>query len=236
MDTLTHTPIAPNVSSPDQLRSALPDRLTLTGYALLATSALLFGLEKYLDLDGGDDLTIFSLHYILAVAFVIVLIFNRAYGIRKSWRREHIHKTVILLNLFLVSAYALNRELPVFDESVTWFCVYLLLTSVVVMSYQYFDRFPKAVNYIQHLLLGSAISLLLPNHLRSQALHRRNHRNYHAWYWNAHLRSGIASTFLFSSANNRARKKTGKSGLGRMGRCDHLGFCRGVHFNMECTG
>ena len=79
----------------------------------------------------------------------------------RSWGKKHLHKTIILLNLFLVSAYALNRQLPVFEDSVSWLCVYLLLSSAVMISYQYFERLPKVVNYIQHSLLGSALVLYL---------------------------------------------------------------------------
>lgn len=139
-----------------------PDGTTLSGYLLLAISAGLYGLEDHYYTSRGDNnLTLFFIHYFLALVFVIMLLLNKAYGIRRSWRKEHIHKTAILLNLFLVSAYALNRELPVFEDSVPWFCVYVLLTSAVMLSYHYFDRVPKAVNYVQHIALGSALVLYL---------------------------------------------------------------------------
>lgn len=162
METLTDPRLAQDSSVKNELQPNLPDRTTLLGYLLLTISAGLYGLEEFYDITRGDDnFSIFFIHYFIALAFVIILIVNKSYGIRKCWLKEHIHKTVILLNLFLVSAYALNRELPVFEDSVSWFCVYLLCTSAVTLSYRYFDRLPKAVNYIQHTLLGSALVLYL---------------------------------------------------------------------------
>ena len=162
METIADLAAAPAVSARNDPKRSSPDRTTLLGYLLLAVSAGLYGLEEYCDVRRGDDnFTIFFIHYFIALAFAIILLINKSCGIRRSWRREQIHKTVVLLNLFLVSAYALNRELPVFEDSVPWFCVYLVLISFVTLSYRFLDRLPRAVNYIQHGLLGSALLLYL---------------------------------------------------------------------------
>jgi XrtN system VIT domain protein len=162
METLKDPQVAPDFSAENETKFNSPDRVTLLGYLLFTVSAALYGLEEYSDVSRGDDnFTIFFIHYFIALAFVIILLANKAYGIRRSWKKEHIHKTVILLNLFLVSAYALNRALPVFEDSVPWFCGYLLLTSAVILSFHYFDSLPKTVNYVQYVLLGSTLVLYL---------------------------------------------------------------------------
>jgi XrtN system VIT domain protein len=162
METIKDPLLTRNFSVETESKPVLKDRTSLVGLILLILSAGIYGLEEYYEVTRGDNnFTIFFVHYFIALAFVVTLIVNKSYGIRKSWRKENIHKTIILLNLFLVSAYALNRELPVFEDSVPWLCVYLTLTSLVTLSYQYFDRLPKAVNYIQYFLLGSAFVLYL---------------------------------------------------------------------------
>jgi len=138
-----------------------PNKITFIGYLLLGISAGLYALGEYVDVSRDDNFSVFFIHYFISLAYVIILISNESYGIRLSWRKKNIHKTIVLLNLFLVSAYALNRQLPVFENSVTWFCVYLLITSAVMMSYRYIEQLPKAVNHIQYLLLGSAVVLYL---------------------------------------------------------------------------
>lgn len=162
METLTDPRLAGNLSVEKAPETGLRDSTTLVGYFFLIVSAGLYGLKEYVNMGGGDDnFTIFFVHYFIALAFVIILIARKNYGVRRSWRREHIHKTIILLNLFLVSAYALNRELGVFEDSVQWLCVYLLLASATTLTYRYFDRLPRAVNRLQHVLLGSALVLYL---------------------------------------------------------------------------
>jgi XrtN system VIT domain protein len=133
---------------------------TYGGYLLLAISLLLYAIEEYADIERlQENLAVFFVHYFIALLYTGILIFNRAFGIRKSWRKENIHRTIILLHLFLISAYALNRQLPVFENSVTWFCVYLLTCSGAALSYRYFSQLPRSVNRIQLFLLGSALVL-----------------------------------------------------------------------------
>jgi XrtN system VIT domain protein len=132
------------------------------GYLFLAGSCFLYVLSDNYDSSGRKDFfTLFILHYIMAIAYAVTLFFYKAYGIRKSWRKENLTYTIILLNLFLVSAYALNREMAVFQDSTDWLCGYLILTSLTLLSYHYFDSLPRWINKLQHFLLGSAMVLYL---------------------------------------------------------------------------
>jgi XrtN system VIT domain protein len=139
-----------------------PQRLTYTiGYALLALSCVLYTLFTALELDGGEAFTSFIVQYMLAFLYTVILIVDGSYGIRKSWRKANIHKTIILLNLFLISAYSLNRNLAVFQDSTNWLCVYLAVTSLTTLSYRFYPKLPAWVNRLQHIILGSAIVLYL---------------------------------------------------------------------------
>lgn len=132
------------------------------GYALLAVSAGTFGLFEWVDsLNGREDFAIFIFHYLLAITYTILLISQRAYGIRDSWSRRNIGSTIILVNLYLVSAYALNRTLPVFEDSTDWLCVYIILIACNLLSFQYFKKLPGWLNCLQFTLLGSAFLLFL---------------------------------------------------------------------------
>jgi XrtN system VIT domain protein len=160
METNVETLSPPEITDhPEKNKSALPHYL---GYLLLAVSFFLYVLVEFINASVQRGLfTVFILHYLLAIAYAAILIYHKAYGIRKSWRKANIRYTIILLNLFLVSAYALNREIPVFEKSTDWLCVYLMLTSLAVLSYEYFRSLPRWVNKLQHLLLGSAFILYL---------------------------------------------------------------------------
>lgn len=132
------------------------------GYALLSVSAGTFALFEWLDfLKGREDFAIFIFHYLLAITYTILLISRRAYGIRNSWSRQNIGPTIILINLYLLSAYALNRTLPVFEDSTDWLCVYIILIAFNLLSFQYFKKLPGWLNCLQLVLLGSAFLLFL---------------------------------------------------------------------------
>ena len=138
------------------------DPFLLLGYVFLAASCFFYLLFEFTPRD-GDNYTfeVFFCHYILALGYAGFLIYNKAYGIRASWRKANIHKTVVLLNLFLVSAFALNREYAVFEDSANWWSVYLVISSMTLMSFQYFERLPAWANKIQFVLLGAALVVYL---------------------------------------------------------------------------
>jgi XrtN system VIT domain protein len=131
------------------------------GYALLTLSFSLYILFTVLKLDQGNTFTSFIVHYMLALFYAVILVLDGAYGIRKSWRKANIHKTVILLNLFLISAYSLNRDFVVFQDSTDWLCVYLVVTSLITLSYRFYEKLPAWLNSLQHVVLGSAMVLYL---------------------------------------------------------------------------
>src|SRR5690349_1286727 len=94
----------------------LGSQILYVGYALLALSLFIFAWkEDSPDSDEGNLFAIFFAHYLIALVFTGYLLFSRAIGVRRSWKKENIHFTIILLNLFLVSAYALNRVVVVFE-------------------------------------------------------------------------------------------------------------------------
>ncbi|MHA4846121.1 XrtN system VIT domain-containing protein [Flavitalea antarctica] len=161
MDTLTS--IAP---SPKRLQRTIPvipgpaPAPVRSGYILLLLSSVLYGMCEYYNVKENLFL-FFFLHYSTAIVYTFVLIFNSSFGIKRSWKKENTNRTVILLNLYLLSAFALNRELTVFENSVSWLCVYILLSSVTLLSFAYVDRLPLWVNNLQYFLLGTAITLYL---------------------------------------------------------------------------
>ncbi len=130
------------------------------GYILLIVSCTLYSFVEYFG-EHENLFMIFWIHYILAIAYSATLLAMRVIGIQKSWNRENIDKTVVLLNLFLISAYALNREIPVFENSSNWLCIYLVLSSLTILSYRYFTKLPSWVNNIQFVSLGFAIVLYM---------------------------------------------------------------------------
>ncbi|MEJ1237257.1 XrtN system VIT domain-containing protein [Chryseolinea sp. T2] len=135
------------------------DGLRYCGYLFLLASLILYAIEESLgrSFTTNGDFAVFFAHYIIALAYTLILWYNGALGLARSWRKEHIHRTVVLLNLFLVSAYALNREIAVFNQSTAWLCVYIFSTSVTMLSFAWYDHLPRQVKVLQLTMLGTSL-------------------------------------------------------------------------------
>src|SRR4051812_34933524 len=154
---IIETPTNTTISNPNKL-APKEDELLGPGYVLLFLSFSFYCISEYFVVKDSAFL-IFFIHYLIAITYTVILMANGALGIRKSWKRRNLSKTVVLLNLYLVSAYALNRELSVFANATDWLCVYLIVASLTTLSFHYHDKLPKSVNKIQYVLMGAAIAL-----------------------------------------------------------------------------
>ena len=152
----------PNPEAQSALASPKKFNAALIGYILLAVSLGLFCLVELTDAEYKDHLfDLFIVHYVMAGVYVVLLVVDGSYGMVRSWYKENLSNTVILLNLFLISAYALNRELPVFEDSVDWLCVVLLISSANLLGFRFFESLPRWVNILQYTLLGCSMVLYL---------------------------------------------------------------------------
>jgi XrtN system VIT domain protein len=131
------------------------------GYVLLIASFLLFALFEFVDKGDRSYFALFVVHYAIAITYAGILMRDDAFGIHRSWRKDNIDRTVVLSQLLLVSAYALNRQITIFHDSTNWLCVYLLITSINALSFRYLHRLPVWVNRLQYFILGSAIVFYL---------------------------------------------------------------------------
>lgn len=139
------------------------DGLFRTGIILIVISLLLFSLPLVLPTASESHMPFFFIHYALAAGYFFSVGLRRL--IRKStYQRQHIF---LLLTLFLISAYALNREMAVFDASPIWFSVLLTVLCATYIATVYFERLPR---WVQHSVLfltgiGAVVFLYLAIYL-----------------------------------------------------------------------
>jgi len=138
------------------LRSLFRDKILVTGWCFIAVSFTLFCLTMNASPDGLAGGT-FLLHYVLAVIFLIIPRLMR--NSREEGNRIHYH--AIKLVLFLISAYALNRNMSLFANSPTWLCVLLVAVCVNCISTVFFPKLPPALRYVQMFLHGVSIVLFI---------------------------------------------------------------------------
>jgi XrtN system VIT domain protein len=104
---------------------------------------------------------LFSTHYILCLVYGVVLL---ATGfMRFRWRISYgsIRYSLLWLVLFLISAYALNREIPVFQESTGWLSGYVIFASAACIAYGFYERLPVAGRLVVFFALGAAFVLFV---------------------------------------------------------------------------
>lgn len=106
------------------------------GILLIGLSFLLFAFRS--QTLSEDNFAIFWLHYLPAIFFFALALVNREKG--KSFFQNLISPNIIYsLLLFNISAFALNKEISVFDESVDWLCVLLITSSSCLLLFATFD-------------------------------------------------------------------------------------------------
>lgn len=148
----------PHVAPPDRPASRYLPAIDWFGYLLLALSFTLYVLGD-LNYSTARALEIFFVHYGLAVIYTFVLLSQGRLGVRRSWQADNLPYTIMLLHLYFISCFALNRQLPVFENSVDWFTTYLIVTAVVMLSLRFSARLPRVLQYVQYTVVGSALLL-----------------------------------------------------------------------------
>lgn len=132
--------------------SIFKDKVLVTGWCLTAASFLVFVLTMNLrddSLFGG----VFLVHFVAAAMYTLLPAFrsNRNYtGFRMNYH-------AIKLVLFLISAYALNREMTVFASSAPWLCVVLVVVCVNYLAGAFFYDAPQPLRYLMLFINGVAL-------------------------------------------------------------------------------
>ena len=124
------------------------------GLVLLIGSSLLFVLPSLLPaIQNSENLGIFMFHYALTVIYFFIVLFSG----RLKRDRNGLPLVIINLLLFFISAFALNREMNIFHDSVGWLQVLLLVSCInlLVMSWQM--ELPRSIIWMQTFLLALSI-------------------------------------------------------------------------------
>lgn len=109
-----------------------------SAFILLALSASVFLVYDVLgdsQREAGGNVGMIMIHYGLALCFSILLLTK---GFYKSGREDYSSRRPTRwmgLLLWLISAYALNREMTVFQQSTTWLCWVLVAVGLAMVAY-----------------------------------------------------------------------------------------------------
>ncbi|WP_188133866.1 XrtN system VIT domain-containing protein [Chitinophaga sp. CF418] len=137
------------------IRKRLNDMIYRTGLILLAVTLIIFLIPELLSVE--DRLTWFFLNHAITAGYFLTLWFSG----RLRRGREGLHPFFLFLLMFLVGAYALNRNIPVFEVSAPWFAVTIILCSVNYIAFAFIRVVPVPVRMVMFFLLGLSLCCFL---------------------------------------------------------------------------
>jgi len=132
-----------------QLKTRLTDSTYITGLVLITISLICF---CYIPLQSNQDLGIFFVNFSLLVFYLLILLFNGR--LRKG--RDGLSPLFLLLILFFISAWALNREMYVFEGATSWFVTLMAIICANYLPFSCWDSIPNWLKHIHLFIAGIA--------------------------------------------------------------------------------
>ncbi|MDR0547774.1 MAG: XrtN system VIT domain-containing protein, partial [Dysgonamonadaceae bacterium] len=140
------------------LQKLFPDRIYLTGIILTVFSTFIFNCASLTSNESVLFAT-FCVNYLVSIVFwgyLIILFCSKKW--RKTVKTNHLFPALVLS---LISAYALNRLMCVFEQSAGWFSVLLVTISVTLLALPFFHKMNKTSKIIVLFLTGIGFSVFL---------------------------------------------------------------------------
>lgn len=131
------------------------------GLILLSLGIFMFPELVTYEKSSDSNFGIFALTYFIAIIFFIIAWIREIPGFRLGFFVKKMEYGFIHLILCLISAYALNREIPIFEQSTTWlqWALGILGTSLLGAFVQ--NKLPNWLKMVYWGVTGIAFSLFL---------------------------------------------------------------------------
>jgi len=138
------------------LDSPRPDKMWLAGLVFILFSLLIFCIPLWINLGDSVD-GLFIVNYVTAIAYFIVLLISG----RLRRGRGGLSPMFAFLILCIISCYALNRTVSIFEQSVSWWCVVLVISCINYLSLPFYSRMPRWGQYLVCIIAGISLCMFL---------------------------------------------------------------------------
>ena len=139
------------------LSTTFKDPLDLLGLILIIISTICLLLSERFG--SRNNFSAFFANYAVSAGYLLILTVTTYSRYKWHFSAGKLRHTVFVLVLWFISAFALNREMNVFDSSVDWLITWIILSVIVLLLAASFANLPAAVNAIVQFLLGAALLL-----------------------------------------------------------------------------
>lgn len=127
------------------------------GLILVPVSLFFFLLPFFTNVSGPDKSGLFIPCFVISLIYFIG---TWASGqLRKG--RNGIYPIFVFLVLSLISAFELNREIVIFNESVDWFSILLIGLCVNYVSLYFFHSFPSWLQHVSVFITGISLAVFI---------------------------------------------------------------------------
>jgi XrtN system VIT domain protein len=135
----------------------------LIGIGLIALSAGIFLIPWLFNFGNDEDsnLGIFILNYIISIVYFMIVLNVVLPKFNINNLRDNVEYGFIHMVLCLISAFSLNRIVPVFEESTLWLQYVLVIQSILLIMSHFVKSFSPLVRFIYWVMLGVMFSLFL---------------------------------------------------------------------------
>ncbi len=135
------------------------DSLSISGLTLILISTLVFVFTE--QAGSGASSGAFFINYTISGTYLLLLFIRSLSNKSRGLFKGKIEHTALLLILWFISAFALNREMNVFDSSVPWLSVWIVISSITLLLVVLFPSMPAFFKHILFFLLGAALLLFV---------------------------------------------------------------------------
>lgn len=134
------------------------DSFRLSGMIFIFISASIFGISISLD-HNETNLTAFLLCYCITFFFSFSVLLRAIHNHRWKISKSNIEYTTLMLISWLISAFAFNKEMSVFDNSTNWLSIYICLACLSIISTTFQNQLSLSGRHVLSFFLGASLVL-----------------------------------------------------------------------------
>ena len=138
------------------------DRLITLGLALISVSSTIFYLtDQQAGLVPKAGIGAFFFNYGITLFYTLAVFIGSFSTCRWRLYARKIEYTILILILWFISAFSLNREMNVFDSAVDWLSILINVSCIVLLLLVFRRKFPSYLNHLLSFLLGVTFLMFL---------------------------------------------------------------------------
>ncbi|TDQ07645.1 XrtN system VIT domain-containing protein [Pedobacter metabolipauper] len=137
------------------------DTFRLSGIIAIIASALVFLITSMYKNNDDSNMLIFCFSFIVTLSYTVALIIRTFSVHRWKLSKSRQEYVVLMLVLWFISAFSLNQEMNIFDNSTNWLSCYICIACSALVLTTVQQQLPVYVRHILSFILGASLILFM---------------------------------------------------------------------------